>query len=128
MYKNLIKVAKDVVKLANKRDKDRRENNTFKIISLADIQISDEVDLLSKQIVELLMKLNRDEVIALQTIMYLGRENNVEQKSPDEIFFTRFDEVKSSSQDSKEIEVLYMVDKPLGEYLTEGYRILGIKL
>jgi hypothetical protein len=128
MYRNLIKVAKDVVKLANKRDKDRRENNTFKIISLADIQISDEVDLLSKQIVELLMKLNRDEVIALQTIMYLGRENNVEQKSPDEIFFTRFDEVKSSSQDSKEIEVLYMVDKPLGEYLTEGYRILGIKL
>ncbi|KEQ45785.1 MULTISPECIES: DUF3775 domain-containing protein [Streptococcus] len=128
MYRNLIKVAKDVVKLANKRDKDRRENKTFKIISLADIQISDEVDLLSKQIVELLMKLNRDEVIALQTIMYLGRENNVEQKSPDEIFFTRFDEVKSSSQDSKEIEVLYMVDKPLGEYLTEGYRILGIKL
>lgn len=128
MYRNLIKVAKDVVKLANKRDKDRRENNTFKIISLADIQISDEVDLLSKQIVELLMKLNRDEVLALQTIMYLGRENNVEQKSPDEIFFTRFDEVKSSSQDSKEIEVLYMVDKPLGEYLTEGYRILGIKL
>ena len=128
MYRNLITVAKDVVKLANKRDKDRRENNTFKIISLADIQISDEVDLLSKQIVELLMKLNRDEVIALQTIMYLGRENNVEQKSPDEIFFTRFDEVKSSSQDSKEIEVLYMVDKPLGEYLTEGYRILGIKL
>ena len=128
MYRNLIKVAKDVVTLANKRDKDRRENNTFKIISLADIQISDEVDLLSKQIVELLMKLNRDEVLALQTIMYLGRENNVEQKSPDEIFFTRFDEVKSSSQDSKEIEVLYMVDKPLGEYLTEGYRILGIKL
>ena len=128
MYRNLIKVAKDVVKLANKRDKDRRENNTFKIISLADIQISDEVDLLSKQIVELLMKLNRDEVLALQTIMYLGRENNVEQKSPDEIFFTRFDEVKSSSQDSKEIEVLYMVDKPVGEYLTEGYRILGIKL
>ena len=128
MYRNLIKVAKDVVKLANKRDKDRRENNTFKIISLADIQISDEVDLLSKQIVELLMKLNRDEVIALQTIMYLGRENNVEQKSPDEIFFTRFDEVKSSIQDSKDIEVLYMVDKPLGEYLTEGYRILGIKL
>ena len=128
MYRNLIKVAKDVVKLANKRDKDRRENKTFKIISLADIQISDEVDLLSKQIVELLMKLNRDEVIALQTIMYLGRENNVEQKPPDEIFFTRFDEVKSSSQDSKEIEVLYMVDKPLGEYLTEGYRILGIKL
>ena len=128
MYRNLIKVAKDVVKLANKRDKDRRENNTFKIISLADIQISDEVDLLSKQIVELLMKLNRDEVLALQTIMYLGRENNVEQKSPDEIFFTRFDEVKSSSQDSKEIEVLYMVDKPLGEYLTEGYRILGIRL
>ena len=74
------------------------------------------------------MKLNRDEVIALQTIMYLGRENNVEQKSPDEIFLTRFDEVKSSSQDSKEIEVLYMVDKPLGEYLTEGYRILGIRL
>ena len=128
MYRNLIKVAKDVVKLANKRDKDRRENKTFKIISLADIQISDEVDLLSKQIAELLMKLNRDEVIALQTIMYLGRENNVEQKSPDEIFFTRFDEVKSSSQDSKEIEVLYMDDKPLGEYLTEGYRILGIKL
>ena len=128
MYRNLIKVAKDVVKLANKRDKDRRENKTFKIISLADIQISDEFDLLSKQIVELLMKLNRDEVIALQTIMYLGRENNVEQKSPDEIFLTRFDEVKSSSQDSKEIEVLYMVDKPLGEYLTEGYRILGIKL
>ncbi|WP_420790111.1 hypothetical protein [Streptococcus sp. K0074] len=128
MYRNLIKVAKDVVKLANKRDKDRRENKTFKIISLADIQISDEFDLLSKQIVELLMKLNRDEVIALQTIMYLGRENNVEQKSPDEIFLTRFDEVKSSSQDSKEIEVLYMVDKPLGEYLTEGYRILGIRL
>ena len=128
MYRNLIKVAKDVVKLANKRDKDRRENKTFKIISLADIQISDEFDLLSKQIVELLMKLNRDEVIALQTIMYLGRENNVEQKSPDEIFLTRFDEVKSSSQDSKEIEGLYMVDKPLGEYLTEGYRILGIRL
>ena len=128
MYRNLIKVAKDVVKLANKRDKDRRENKTFKIIYLADIQISDEFDLLSKQIVELLMKLNRDEVIALQTIMYLGRENNVEQKSPDEIFLTRFDEVKSSSQDSKEIEVLYMVDKPLGEYLTEGYRILGIRL
>ncbi len=128
MYRNLVNVAKDVIKLANKRDKDRREQKTLKIISLADIKISDEFDSLSKQIVELLMKLNRDEVIALQTIMYLGRENNVEQESPDEIFFTRFNEVKSSSQDSKDIEVLYMVDKPLGEYLTEGYRILGIKL
>ena len=72
--------------------------------------------------------LNLDEILALQAIMYLGRDKISEKKSPDEIFFSRLKMVKSLSHDPKEIEIRYMIEKPLGEYFTEGYRILGINL
>lgn len=128
MYRNLVNVAKDVVNLANKKELIERERRTYKVVLGDDLEVPDEIKVFSNQIIELLMNLNLEEILALQTIMYLGRDKNIEQKSPDEIFLARFDEVKSLSKDPKEIEVFYMIDKPLGEYLTEGYRILGIKL
>lgn len=128
MYRNLVNVAKDVVNLANKKELIERERRTYKVVLRDDLEVPDEIKVFSNQIIELLMNLHLEEILALQTIMYLGRDKNIEQKSPDEIFFARFDVVKSLSQDSKETEVFYMIDKPLGEYLTEGYRILGIKL
>ena len=128
MYRNLVNVAKDVVNLANQKELIERERRTYKVVLGDDLEAPDEIKVFSNQIIELLMNLNLEEILALQTIMYLGRDKNIEQKSPDEIFFARFDAVKSLSQDPKEIEVFYMIDKPLGEYLTEGYRILGIKL
>ena len=128
MYKNLASIAKTIVDLSNKRDAQKQVSNTLKLVSLSDFEISKEFVEISNQMEEVLMNLNLDEILALQAIMYLGRDKISEKKSPDEIFFSRLKMVKSLSHDPKEIEIHYMIEKPLGEYFTEGYKILGINL
>lgn len=83
-----------------------------------------------KQLTEILMDLELDEVIALQTIMYLGRDKDYNSKlTPDEIFVDNKKYIESLGVKTKELEVRHMVGKmPLGRYIVEGYSILGIIL
>lgn len=80
MYRNLVNVAKDVVNLANKKELIERERRTYKVVLGDDLEVPDEIKVFSNQIIELLMNLNLEEILALQTIMYLGRDKNIEQK------------------------------------------------
>ncbi|WP_269795674.1 DUF3775 domain-containing protein [Streptococcus sp. SM3] len=128
MYRNLVNVAKDVVNLASKKELIEREKRTYKVVLGDDLEVPDEINILSNQIVELLMNLNLEEILALQTIMYLGRNKNSYNISPNEIFYSHLKHIKSQGVKTKEIEVNHMLDKPLCEYLTEGFRILGIEL
>ncbi len=128
MYRNLVNVAKDVVNLANEKELIEQERRTNKVVLGDDLEVPDEIKVLSNQIMELLMNLNLEEILALQTIMYLGRDKNSYSISPNEIFYSHLKHIKSRGVETKEIEVNHMLDKPLGEYLTEGFRILGIEL
>ena len=76
------------------------------------------------------MNLGLDEVMALQTIMYLGRNKDYNSElTPDEIFLDYKKYMEALGIKTKELEVRQMVEKmPLGEYITEGYAILGITL
>lgn len=124
MYKELAETAKKIVELANTRSQNMKEG----VLSLSDIDDSDEP--YSDQITKILMDLSLDEVMSLQTIMYLGRDKDHNSElAPDEIFLDYKKYIESLGIKTKELEVEQMVEKgPLGEYISEGCKILGIAL
>lgn len=126
MYKNLIDVAKKIVAIANMREQNQQEG----FFSLSNPNLSDYDVTYDNQLTELLMNLGLDEVMALQTIMYLGRNKDYNSElTPDEIFLDYKKYMEALGIKTKELEVRQMVEKmPLGEYITEGYAILGITL
>ena len=126
MYKNLIDVAKKIVAIANMREQNQQEG----FFSLSNPNLSDYDVTYDNQLTEILMNLGLDEVMALQTIMYLGRDKDYNSElTPDEIFLDNKKYMELLGIKTKELEVRQMVEKmPLGEYITEGYAILGITL
>jgi len=126
MYKKLIGVAQKVVAVANIREK----NQTDGFFSLSNMIISDFDDTYDRQLTEILMTLELDEVMALQAIMYLGRDKDYNSTmTADEIFLDYKKYIDTLGINTKELEIKQMVEKvPLGEYITEGYAILGIIL
>ena len=124
MYKNLVDVAKEIVSIANIRAKNRKTG----FYSLRDISHSD--DSCDKQLTEILMKLEYDEVMAIQTIMYLGRDKDYDSSlTSDEIFLDYKKYIENLGINTKKLAIQQIVEKvPLGEYLTKGYAILGITL
>ena len=125
MYTNLVNVAKKIIDIAKQREQNQRDD----FFPLADMNFSDLDTSYSNKLEKVLMNLSFDEVIALQTIMYLGRDKDYKGNTADEIFTDYLKYIKSLGVRTKELEVRQMVGKmPLGEYLTEGYKILGINL
>lgn len=124
MYKNLVDVAKQIVEIANEREL-KQEHGFFKIAVMDKKDYDD-----SKKLTEILMKLEYDEVMALQAIMYLGRDQDYNSKlTKDEIFQNQKKYIETCGKAAKEIEVQQMIQKiPLGRYITDGYKILGIEL
>lgn len=126
MYKNLIDVAKRFVAIANTREQNQQEG----FFSLSNPNLSDYDVTYDNQLTEILMNLELDEVMALQTIMYLGRDKDYNSNlTSDEIFLDYKKYIESLGIKTKELEVRQMVEKmPLGKYITDGYAILGIIL
>ena len=126
MYKNLIDVAKRIVAIANTREQNQQEG----FFSLSNPNLSDYDVTYDNQLTEILMNLELDEVMALQTIMYLGRDKDYNSNlTSDEIFLDYKKNIESLGIKTKELEVRQMVEKmPLGKYITNGYAILGIIL
>lgn len=126
MYKNLIDVAKRIVAIANTREQNQQEG----FFSLSNLNLSDYDVTYVNQLTEILMNLELDEVMALQTIMYLGRDKDYNSNlTSDEIFLDYKKYIESLGIKTKELEVRQMVEKmPLGKYITDGYATLGIIL
>lgn len=126
MYKNLIDIAKRIVAIANTREQNQQEG----FFSLSNLNLSDYDVTYVNQLTEILMNLELDEVMALQTIMYLGRDKDYNSNlTSDEIFLDYKKYIESLGIKTKELEVRQMVEKmPLGKYITDGYAILGIIL
>ena len=126
MYKNLIDVAKRIVAIANTREQNQQEG----FFSLSNPNLSDYDVTYDNQLTEILMNLELDEVMALHTIMYLGRDKDYNSNlTSDEIFLDYKKYIESLGIKTKELEVRQMVEKmPLGKYITDGYAILGIIL
>lgn len=126
MYKNLIDVAKRIVAIANTREQNQQEG----FFSLSNLNLSDYDVTYVNQLTEILMNLELDEVMALQTIMYLGRDKDYNSNlTSDEISLDYKKYIESLGIKTKELEVRQMVEKmPLGKYITDGYAILGIIL
>lgn len=126
MYKNLIDVAKRIVAIANTREQNQQEG----FFSLSNLNLSDYDVTYVNQLTEILMNLELDEVMALQTIMYLGRDKDYNSNlTSDEIFLDYKKYIESLGIKTKALEVRQMVEKmPLGKYITDGYAILGIIL
>lgn len=116
MYKKLIDEARKIVALSKRREQ-----------KYSDTDLSDYY---GQKIIDILMKLDFDEVMDLQTVMYLGRDKDYNPDLPQEQIFLEYKKnLESLGKSSKELEVEQMVSKmTLGKYITEGYEILGIKL
>ena len=125
MYKNLIDVAKRIVAIANTREQNQQEG----FFSLSNPNLSDYDVTYDNQLTEILMNLELDEVMALQTIMYLGRDKDYNSNLTSDEIFLDYKKYIESLGKTKELEVRQMVEKmPLGKYITDGYAILGIIL
>ena len=126
MYKNLIDVAKRIVAIANTREQNQQEG----FFSLSNPNLSDYDVTYDNQLTEILMNLELDEVMALQTIMYLGRVKDYHSNLTSEKIIHDYKKyIESLGIKTKELEVRQMVEKmPLGKYITDGYAILGIIL
>ncbi|MFQ6860954.1 MAG: DUF3775 domain-containing protein [Beduini sp.] len=129
MYKNLVSIAKKIIKLANESKEDMFKGKDCIEVEL---DFTDDVflsDPFVNQMEDILNKLSFEEVMSLQTIMYLGRDGGYDKNlTPDEIYDIWFKSISSTKND-KEIEINQMVEKfTLGEYLKRGYEILGIYL
>lgn len=124
MYKELAETAKKIAEIANKRSENMRKG----FFTFNDMVDFDEP--YSDQITKILMDLSLDEVMSLQTIMYLGRDKDHNSKlSPDEIFLDYKKYIESLGVNTKKLEVEQMVGKSyLGKYIREGYEILDIAL
>lgn len=122
----MIDVAKRIVAIANTREQNQQEG----FFSLSNLNLSDYDVTYVNQLTEILMNLELDEVMALQTIMYLGRDKDYNSNlTSDEIFLDYKKYIESLGIKTKELEVRQMVEKmPLGKYITDGYAILGIIL
>ena len=116
MYKELVETAKKIAEIANKRSENMREG----FFTYNDMVDFDEP--YSEQITKILMDLSLDEVMSLQTIMYLGRDKDHNSKlSPDEIFLDYKKYIESLGVNTKKLEVEQMVGKNyLGQYIREG--------
>ena len=129
MYKNLVSIAKKIIKLANESKEDMFKGKDCIEVEL---DFTDDVflsDPFVNQMEDILNKLSFEEVMSLQPIMYLGRDGGYDKNlTPDEIYDIWFKSISSTKND-KEIEINQMVEKfTLGEYLKRGYEILGIYL
>ena len=102
MYKNLIDVAKRIVAIANTREQNQQEG----FFSLSNPNLSDYDVTYDNQLTEILMNLELDEVMALQTIMYLGRDKDYNSNlTSDEIFLDYKKYIESLGIKTKELEV-----------------------
>ena len=126
MYKDLIGVEQQVVSISAQREQNQKDG----FFSLYEMNLSDYDCCYDNKLTEILMALDLDKVMVLQTIMYLGRDKDYNAELSPENFFLDYEKyIKSLGVKSKELEVNKMVGKmSLGEYLIEGYRILGIIL
>ena len=124
MYNELINVVRNIVKIANEREK----IEDGKLYSVN--EIDDFFDPCDDKINDILMGLDLEQIMAIQTIMYLGRDKDYNPKlTSDEIFNDYKKYIESKGIKTKTIEARQIVEKgPLAEYLIEGYRILGINL
>ena len=125
MYKSLVHVARQICDIARKREKRDRHG----IVSFREV-IDTPHSPYEDQLFEILNTLDLEEVMAIQTIMYLGRDRDFNSSlTADEVFLNYNNYIKSLGVKDKDLEISQIVQKmPLAKYLTEGYKILGIEL
>lgn len=73
-------------------------------------------------------QLSHDEIKAIKTVMYIGRDKDHNQFTPAEMKFNaKLEDLDFIGNNSKEIDIETIIEKePLGIYLLEGMRILGM--
>lgn len=132
MYRDLIKVAKQVLLIANERERKKDTQKTSIPLDnlLESLSNSGYYDIYDKKLIDILMALDFEQVLSLKTIMYLGRDHDCDLSQPSDCIFNDYKNyLKSLGTGKKEIEIEQMIEKtPLGRYLLEGYKILGINL
>jgi|SRR5699024_519354 len=77
-----------------------------------------------------LQSLNYDDVKMLQTVMYLGRDQDYDKSLPPHLIYKKeFDHFDKSGWVSKEVEINQMTEKvPLADYLKSGLAILEVSI
>ena len=131
MYRDLINVAKEVILIADEKAREVTKTNKGTISAGEGIfDVIFNPNPYRQRFLNVLEDLEIEQILALQTIMYLGRDKEYDPNlSPAEIFQSNYDSLVSLGVNKKSIEINQMIEKvPLGDYLREGYHILGIDI
>jgi len=122
-------IIKETIRLANEIALAEEKHSQDELFYSSDeLQSHPAVKEKEKALDEFLDTLKYEDIQLLQTIMYLGRDNeHQEGETPEEIYQQKFDSLLWN--ENKHIEVNQMTGKQqLGDYLTNGAKLLNITL
>ncbi len=133
MFEDLKDVLKKVYLLANDR-RIEEESTYIEGVKVCDSHIIDIENLRysekEQKLFDFLNNLDFESVKIIQTIMYIGRDNDYNKTDSYEIRYEKYRKsLDINGWNDKEIEVSQIVQKlPLDKYLKSGFDILGINL
>lgn len=133
MFEDLKDVLKKVYLLANDR-RIEEESTYIEGVKVCDSHIIDIENLRysekEQKLFDFLNNLDFESVKIIQTIMYIGRDNDYNKTDSYEIRYEKYRKsLDINGWNDKEIEVSRIVQKlPLDKYLKSGFDILGINL
>lgn len=133
MFEDLKDVLKKVYLLANDR-RIEEESTYIEGVKVCDSHIIDIENLRysekEQKLFDFLNNLDFESVKIIQTIMYIGRDNDYNKTDSYEIRYEKYRKsLDINGWNDKEIEVSQIVQKlPLDKYLKNGFDILGINL
>lgn len=131
MFEDMREVFRTVIKLAEERRKcDKFEGGTIQ--ELLEYEQSEDNKLYKekdKALTEYLDKLDFEQIKILQTIMYLGRDQDYDSNdTPEQIYKKQREYFDNLGWNEKWMEVEKILEKaPLDQYLKKGLEILKIE-
>ncbi|MCS0674626.1 DUF3775 domain-containing protein [Cytobacillus firmus] len=128
-------IFKDVIRLAGARKLALQQSgfdggSIQEIYEFEKTPAGQRIQAAESQLDDYVSTLGYDDIMMLQTVMYLGRDRDYDRsQSSEEIYQEYLNYLKENGTNDKDIEANQMTEKgPLGDYLKSGLEILGVSI
>lgn len=135
LFNDQKQIFRDAIRLAENW-RNAHDSSSFEGGSISEIQAFEataegqKINALAIELDDYLQSLDFDEVKMLQTVMYLGRDQDYDKSLPPHLIYeNEFDYFEKDGWVSKEVEINQMTEKmPLADYLKSGLDILKVSI
>lgn len=135
LFNDQKQIFRDAIRLAENW-RNAHDSSSFEGGSISEIQAFEataegqKINALAIELDDYLQSLDFDEVKMLQTVMYLGRDQDYDKSLPPHLIYeNEFDYFEKDGWVSKEVEINQMTEKmALADYLKSGLDILKVSI